>query len=136
MRGLVIGSLLVAVAGCGVARNVGGAVGIGSASARGSNRLEVNGVTYRSRLDIDGEARRDLTITVRPFRADPEMALEAGRYRATVYCLRRFGSSETAWAIGPDTPLDWDVKYLCLNCWPPVEPMKPRNLWCKRTGWR
>ena len=29
-----------------------------------------------------------------------------GRYRATVYCLRRFGSSETAWAIGPDTPLD------------------------------
>ena len=63
-------------------------------------------MTYRSRLDIDGEARRDLTITVRPFRADPEMALEAGRYRATVYCLRRFGSSETAWAIGPDTPLD------------------------------
>ncbi|WP_425049900.1 hypothetical protein [Psychromarinibacter sp. S121] len=106
VRGLVIGSVLVALAGCGVARNVGGAVGIGSASPRGANRLEVNGVTYRSKLDISGDARRDLTITVRPFRANPETALEAGRYRATVYCLRKFGSSETAWTVGPDTPID------------------------------
>lgn len=105
-RGLALTALVAALAGCGVARNVGGAVGLGSASARGPNSVEINDITFRSKLDISGEEKRDLTITVRPVRIDPQGALEAGRYRATVYCLRKFGSSATDWTVGPDMPVD------------------------------
>ncbi|MDF0599228.1 hypothetical protein P1J78_00655 [Psychromarinibacter sp. C21-152] len=94
------------LAGCGVARNVAGAVGFGTTSARGPNRVEINDITFRSRLEISGEDKRELTITVRPVRVDPEAAQEAGRYRATVYCLRRFGSSAAEWDVGPDLPVD------------------------------
>ncbi len=94
-----------ATAGCGVARTVGGVVG-GSSSPRGPNSIEINDIRFRSKLDIDGPEKRDLTITVRPVRVDPQAAQEAGRYRATVYCLRRFGSSDTEWTVGPDIPPD------------------------------
>lgn len=93
------------LASCGVARNVAGSVG-GGGSARGPNSVEINGIKFRSKLDIDGEEKRDLTITVRPVVADPEAAQEAGRYRATFYCLKKFGSSDTDWTVGPDIPPD------------------------------
>lgn len=99
-------ALVGMLASCGVVGNVAGSVGFGSSSPRGPNRIEINGTTFRSKLDIGGEARRDLTITVRPVQVDPHGAQEAGRYRATVYCLRKFGSSDTEWSVGPDIPAD------------------------------
>lgn len=101
-------ALLLALAGtvasCGLVQNVGGS--LGATSPRGPNSIEINDTRFRSRLGIDGPEKRDLTITVRPVRVDPQAAQEAGRYRATVYCLRRFGSSDTDWTVGPDIPPD------------------------------
>lgn len=106
LRAVCVLSLALALSSCGVARDVVGVVGIGSASPRGANRIEINGTMFRSKLDIGGPEKRDLTITVRPVQVDPSAALEAGRYRATVYCLRQFGSSATEWSAGPDIPVD------------------------------
>lgn len=99
-------TLMAALAGCGVARDLGSAIGVGASSARGPNQIQINGTVFRSKLRIDGPEKRDLTITVRPVRVDPGAAQEAGRYRATVYCLRKFGSSATDWTVGPDIPVD------------------------------
>jgi hypothetical protein len=104
MRALAFGLALVALGGCAVVQNTASAVGIGAASPRGSNSITINDVKYRSSLDISGPEKRQLTITVRPVRVNPRGAQEAGRYRATVYCLRAFGSSDTEWTIGPDIP--------------------------------
>ncbi|WP_172299906.1 hypothetical protein [Pseudoruegeria sp. HB172150] len=97
-------ALITATASCGIYRNTVGSLGVGTASARGSNQVNINDITFRSKLSIDGVQKRDLTISVSPVRIDPNAAQEAGRYRATVYCLRSFGSSDTDWAIGPDIP--------------------------------
>ncbi len=104
MRRLVLALSLLALSGCSVVQNTVGAVGIGAASPRGSNSVNINGVKYRSTLDISGPEKRQMTITVRPARADLRGAQEAGRYRATVYCLRSFGRSDTEWTVGPDIP--------------------------------
>ncbi len=106
LRAVCALSLVLTLASCGVARNVAGVVGVGAASPRGPNRIEINGTMFRSKLDIGGPEKRDLTITVRPVRVDPAAAKEAGRYRATVYCLRKFGKSDTEWTVGPNTPSD------------------------------
>lgn len=94
-----------ALAGCSTARNIAGAV-TPAASAKGPNSVTINDTRFRSRLQIDGPEKRELTITVSPVAQDPEAAQEAGRYRATYYCLRRFGSSETDWLVGPDVPVE------------------------------
>lgn len=105
VRGAIVIGLTLTLASCGVARNIGGAV-TGGSSPRGANSININGTTFRSKLDIGGPQKRDMTITVRPVAVDPRGAQEAGRYRATVYCLRKFGSSATEWTVGPDLPPD------------------------------
>jgi len=105
LRAALLLLLAGSLASCGVARTVGGAV-TGSSSPRGPNTVNINGTQFRSKRDVGGEQKRDLTITVRPARVDPDAAQEAGRYRATVYCLRKFGASETAWTVGPDIPIE------------------------------
>ena len=103
-RLIVAGVILSMLASCGVARNVGGALGVGSASAKRTS-VEINDRRYRARSSADREDRRKFSVTVSPATVDPEAALEAGRYQATRYCLLTFGGSDTDWIIGPDTPL-------------------------------
>ena len=97
--------ILSSTASCGVVRNTAGAIGLGQASATRS-RVEEDGVRYRARATASRQNPRDFTVTVSPFAANPEGAVEAGRYQATRYCLLTFGGSDTEWEIGPDTPLE------------------------------
>ena len=56
---------------------------------------------YRTKVAVDSDDKRDFTVTVNPV-GNVVNAQEAGRYQATVYCLRTFGGSDTEWIAGPD----------------------------------
>ena len=104
-RFLILGLVALSLAGCSRIQNGLGSLGIGGANAKRSN-IEVQGVRFRAHASPDTADRRDFTVTVRPVAANPEAALEAGRYQATRYCLLTYGGSDTAWTIGPDSPHD------------------------------
>jgi len=99
--------ILALLAGTGACSRIGDGldrIGFGGGAKRAQTVFD--GVRFRSRLSTDSDDKRAMTITVTPFAVNPEAALEAGRYKATVYCLRTYGGSDTEWQVGPDTPLD------------------------------
>ncbi|MFP4273940.1 MAG: hypothetical protein ACLFRU_02860 [Paracoccaceae bacterium] len=70
----------------------------------GDDQVTFDGNIYRAELArIEGD-RREFAIDVRPASLGLEGAREAGRYEATKYCIRNFGSSAATWTIGPDSP--------------------------------
>ncbi|MEM1388478.1 MAG: hypothetical protein AAGG54_12775 [Pseudomonadota bacterium] len=105
IRITLLATVIVALAGCNAARNVASSVtNIGG--NRGPNSVTINDTRFRTRLALSGDEKREMAITVRPVAVDPEAAQEAGRHRATAYCLQTFGSSQTDWLVGPDVPVD------------------------------
>ena len=55
-------------------------------------------------MSTSRDARDEFTVTARPVSASLEGAREAARYEATVYCVNRYGRSDIAWTVGPDSP--------------------------------
>ena len=84
----------------------GNAVGRLSGAASGQSRVELEGTRFRARLERNRDDTRQVVISVTPVAVNPEGAQEAGRLEATKYCLKTFGSSDTAWEIGPDLPVE------------------------------
>ncbi|MDJ0626938.1 MAG: hypothetical protein QNJ44_01660 [Rhodobacter sp.] len=101
---LRVSLLLCLIAGTAACGRLGlDRVGIGGGSVGAKrNTVEIDGARYRSRVTT-GEDGRDFTITVTPA-GNVGNAQSAGRYQATVYCLRNYGGSDTAWTAGPDVP--------------------------------
>lgn len=85
---------------------IGNAVDRLSGAASGQSRVEFDGTRFRARLERNRDDRRRVVISVTPVAVNPEGAQEAGRLEATKYCLKNFGSSDTAWEIGPDLPVE------------------------------
>ncbi|MCP3969645.1 MAG: hypothetical protein GY717_04890 [Rhodobacteraceae bacterium] len=102
IRLILILALAIGVSSCGKIQNT---FGIGGAGAKGKRNVVINDRRFRTSIS-PGEDRRDITITVKPVSVDPAAALEAGRYKATVYCLRSYGGSDTEWSAGPDQPIE------------------------------
>lgn len=75
-----------------------------SACGPTENDVLFDGQAFRARLDTDRGTREDFTVSVRPVSASLLGAREAGRYEAVVYCVNRYGSSNIAWVVGPDSP--------------------------------
>jgi len=73
--------------------------------ADGAEAGEVREVRVRASLAREQD-RRDFTVRVSPFAEIPDQALEAGRYKAAVYCLKTYGGSDIAWTAGPDRPVE------------------------------
>ena len=105
MRILILIAVVFSLASCGVARNVGGRLGLGSGSASKAS-VEAEGIRFKARASASKEDRRMIDVTVTPFAVNPEASLEAARYQATRYCLLTYGGSDTDWTISPDTPPD------------------------------
>lgn len=61
-----------------------------------------DGMRYSGRLQADSENKRNFTATVAPVSQGLEGAREAARYEGTTYCVRKYGSSDIAWSLGPD----------------------------------
>jgi len=73
---------------------------------RDNDRVAFEGKVYRAKLSrVEGD-RREFAIDVSSASEGLEGAREAGRYEATKYCIRNFGSSAANWTIGPDTPAE------------------------------
>ena len=104
-RLLILGLVLLSVAGCSRIQGAAGALGVGNANANRA-QVEREGVRYRARAHAESEDKRDFAITVTPVAVNPEGAIEVGRYAATRYCLLTFGGSDKDWTSGPDKPIE------------------------------
>lgn len=73
-----------------------------AACGQGQSRVSFNGNVYPASVSTIGGDRARFSITVRNAGQGLEGAREAGRYEATVYCIRNFGSSAVRWTLSPD----------------------------------
>ena len=103
---VVVLSGLTLLGSCGRIEGItSGASGLFSRNGAGGLRgapTEFEGVRYRTRVTIESEDRRAFA-TATTGRGVVGGAAEAGRVRAVEYCLRRFGGSDIAWVVGPDS---------------------------------
>ncbi len=88
--GLCLGALLL-TAGC---------------ETREKRLLPFDGYRYKAKASaIDKKvSRADFTTTIWTVSQSLTGAREAGRYEGTKYCIKEYGTSKIAWAVGPDTP--------------------------------
>ena len=103
-RILLLGLLILSVAGCSRLQGAAGALGVGSGNAKRAT-AEIDGTRYHARAHPDSDDKRLFAVTSSPIGANPDGAKEAGRYSATRYCLLTYGGSDTEWISGPDLPL-------------------------------
>ncbi len=104
LRVLCLALAVAGVSSCGMFRGGKETVEISGDDGDPASE-EVRRVRVQASLDR-GQDRRDFAVTVSPFAAIAEQALESGRYKATVYCLKAYGGSDIAWTIGPDQPVE------------------------------
>lgn len=78
------------------------AAGLLAACGQGQSRVSFNGNVYPASVSTIGDDRARFSITVRNAGQGLEGAREAGRYEATVHCIRNFGSSAVRWTRSPD----------------------------------
>ncbi|WP_232796480.1 hypothetical protein [Roseovarius salinarum] len=71
-----------------------------------SDRMYFDGNYYPAKVKHDRENRRIFTLTVRRIGQGIEGAREAARYEGTRYCVDEYGTSEIAWVVAPDAPLE------------------------------
>ena len=67
---------------------------------------EFDGQRFRSSISSQRADRRDFVVAVRRADRNVGAALEAGRYKAVTYCLKRFGASDIDWDVGPDQEVE------------------------------
>lgn len=74
------------------------------AGCQTQDRILFDGKYFRTKASKVDKQHDQFTVTVRNASQSIEGAREAGRYEATRYCVGKYGSSDIAWAVGPDTP--------------------------------
>ncbi|WP_223423369.1 hypothetical protein [Tateyamaria pelophila] len=67
-----------------------------------ADKIAFDGVNFRSSASAIDKQRDFFEVTVAPASSSILGAREAGRYEATRYCIKNFGSSDMDWAQGPD----------------------------------
>ena len=80
----------------------------GCAEERRKRLVPFDGYLFKAKAAaVDKKVTRaDFTVTVFAVSQSLKGAREAGRYEATKYCIREYGTSQVKWAVGPDTPGD------------------------------
>ncbi|WP_371036671.1 MULTISPECIES: hypothetical protein [unclassified Rhodosalinus] len=73
-----------------------------AACGQGQSRVAFDGNIYPASVSTIGGEREKFTISVRNAGQGLAGAREAGRYEATVYCIRNYGSSAVRWTLSPD----------------------------------
>ena len=66
------------------------------------NKVSFDGYYFSSKLSRDNADDRSFDLTVRRANRSLSGAREAGRYEATRYCIKNFGTSDIKWILGPD----------------------------------
>ena len=93
MRTVLLGCLIVSLAGCSLIRPQTG------------EGVAATALPYRADL-VRGEDSRDVTVTVKAPGANIEDVRESVRFPVTRYCIWAFGGSEADWELDPATG-DW-----------------------------
>ncbi|WP_306154947.1 hypothetical protein [Roseovarius sp. MMSF_3281] len=73
-----------------------------SACGDRAERVRFNGEYYPAKVSRDRDTRKQFQVSVRRVDRGLLGAREAGRYAATRYCLKEFGTSNIDWVNGPD----------------------------------
>jgi predicted tellurium resistance membrane protein TerC len=95
MRALMIIAIALAVTSC--------------ARLRQDTAVAFDGVYFNAKVTADKAKLENFEIFVAKASKSIAGAREAGRYEATKYCVRNFGTSDVTWTYGPD---DTDVQIL------------------------
>ncbi|WP_299280402.1 hypothetical protein [uncultured Tateyamaria sp.] len=75
---------------------------LSACAERRADRVAFDGQFFRSSSSKVDRQRDQFEVSVSPVSASLEGAREAGRYEATRYCIRSFGTSNIDWVNGPD----------------------------------
>ena len=66
------------------------------------NKVSFDGYYFSSKLSRSKLDDRSFDLTVRRANRSLLGAREAGRYEATRFCIKNFGTSDIKWVLGPD----------------------------------
>ena len=66
------------------------------------NKVSFDGYYFSSKLTQNKVDDRSFDLTVRRANRSLSGAREAGRYKATRFCINNFGTSDIKWVLGPD----------------------------------
>ncbi|KIN61403.1 hypothetical protein Z945_2395 [Sulfitobacter noctilucae] len=80
------------------------ALGILAGCTNRADRLTFDGHYYRTKVSKVDRQRDVFTVRIRDVAQSLDGAREAGRHAGNSYCVKTYGSSDIAWAVGPDTP--------------------------------
>ena len=66
------------------------------------NKVSFDGYYFSSKLSRSKSDDRTFDLTVRRANRSLSGAREAGRYEATKFCIKNYGTSDIKWVLGPD----------------------------------
>ena len=66
------------------------------------NKVSFDGYYFSSKLTRRKLDDRAFDLTVKRANRSLSGAREAGRYKATSFCIKNFGTSDIKWVLGPD----------------------------------
>ena len=66
------------------------------------NKVSFEGYYFSSKLSQSKLDERSFDLTVKRANRSLSGAREAGRYEATKFCIKNFGTSDIKWVLGPD----------------------------------
>ena len=66
------------------------------------NKVSFDGYYFSSKLSRSKLDDRSFNLTVKRANRSILGAREAGRYEATRFCIKNFGTSDIKWVLGPD----------------------------------
>ena len=66
------------------------------------NKVSFEGYYFSSKLSRNKLDDRSFDLTVRRANRSLSGAREAGRYEATRFCIKNYGTSDIKWVLGPD----------------------------------
>ncbi len=66
------------------------------------NKIAFDGYNFSSKLTTNKSDNRLFDLTVKRANRSLSGAREAGRYAATKFCIKNFGTSDIKWVLDPD----------------------------------
>ena len=66
------------------------------------NKVSFDGYKFSTKLNRDKVDDRSFSLVVRRANRSLSGAREAGRYEATKFCIKNFGTSDIVWVLSPD----------------------------------
>lgn len=70
------------------------------------DQMTFDGHYFRTKVAKVDKQRHVFTVRIRDVAQSLDGARMAGHHEGVAYCVENYGSSDIAWDVGPDTPVD------------------------------